>query len=76
MGQWWALFNNGELENTEMAGRFQTLIKKEMAKLLPKKIERRYKKATCIIFHIIKSKTHSIIKNCLLTWFECKVMVA
>ena len=36
MGQWWALFGNGELENTEMAGRFQTLIKKEMAKLLPK----------------------------------------
>ena len=44
MGQWWALFGNGELENTEMAGRFQTLIKKEMAKLLPKKIERKYKK--------------------------------
>ena len=41
-----------------MAGRFQTLIKKEMAKLLPKKIE----KAACIIFHIIKSKTHPIIK--------------
>ena len=61
MGQWWALFGNEELENTEMAGRFQTLIKKEMAKLLPKKIERRYKKATCIIFHIIKSKTHPIM---------------
>lgn len=25
---------------------------KEMAKLLPKVMERRYKKATCIIFHI------------------------
>ena len=29
MGQWWPLFGNGELENTEMAGRFQTLIKKD-----------------------------------------------
>ena len=29
---------------------------KEMAKLLPKVMERRYKKATCIIFHIQGSK--------------------